>query len=241
MCPARCESRSRRNVPELEGVVEAARQHAAAVERARDRTYPTGMPRQSADLFSRRDVPELEGPVTTPRQGVAPVGRECDRNNTIRMPNEGADLPSGRDVPKFKRLVGASRIGRRARPRRTQPKSLRRFAPLATSPIKHNAERPIGQVISGADRAIVAALVSCDQGKPIVSQLIRNFLHSKPKLCYGAQSRPAVLVQRLGETKEIRRDSNGAEVRRNNCPDPAGFSVVQPKSEGANFFYSKRP
>ena len=91
-------------------------------------------------------------------------------------------------------------------------------------------------MISGADRAIVAALVSCDQGKPIVSQLIRNFLHSKPKLCYGAQSRPAVLVQRLGETKEIRRDGDGAEIRRNNCPDPAGFSVVQPKSEGASFF-----
>ena len=91
-------------------------------------------------------------------------------------------------------------------------------------------------MISGADRAIVAALVSCDQGKPIVSQLIRNFLHSKPKLCYGAQSRPAVLVQRLGETKEIRRDGDGAEIRRNNCPDPAGFSVVQPKSEEASFF-----
>jgi hypothetical protein len=80
-------------------------------------------------------------------------------------------------------------------------------------------------------------LLSCDQGKPIVSQLIRNFLHSKPN---GAQSRPAVLVQRLGETKEIRRDGDGAEIRRNNCRDPAGFSVVQPKSEG-RVFYLNRP
>jgi hypothetical protein len=198
------------------------------------------MPRQSADLFSRRDVPELEGPVTTPRQGVAPVGRECDRNNTIRMPNEGADLPSGRDVPKFKRLVGASRIGRRARPRRTQPKSLRRFAPPATSPIKHNAERPIGQVISGADRAIVAALLSCDQGKPIVSQLIRNFLHSKPKLCYGAQSRPAVLVQRWARRRRFAVTATERKFGETIAATWLDSQSCNPRVKG-EFFYLNRP
>jgi hypothetical protein len=36
------------------------------------------------------------------------------------------------------------------------------------------------------------------------------------------KSRREVLVRRLGETAEIWRDGDRAEIRRYNCPDPAG-------------------
>jgi hypothetical protein len=96
-------------------------------------------------------------------------------------------------------------------------------------------------VISGADRAIAAILVAYNQGNPSASQLIRNFLHTKSKLCYGVQSRSDVLAQRLGRRRRFdvaAMERKFGETIASTGVDP---SVVQPKSEGAEFFYSNRP
>jgi hypothetical protein len=99
----------------------------------------------------------------------------------------------------------------------------------------------MGQVISGADRAIAAALVSRHQGKPDCRQANSEFPSSKPKLCYGAQSRPDVLVRRLERKRRFGVTATERKFGETIASTRVDPSVVQPKSEGAEFFYSNRP
>jgi hypothetical protein len=82
---------------------------------------------------------------------------------------------------------------------------------------------------------MAAAVVSYNQGNPIASQLIRNFLHSQPKLCYGAQSRPEVRM-RLDRRRRFGVTATERKFGETIAPAPLDPSVVQPKGEGANFF-----
>jgi hypothetical protein len=88
---------------------------------------------------------------------------------------------------------------------------------------------------------MAAAVVSYNQGNPIASQLIRNFLLSKPKLCYGAQSRPEILVRRLSRMRRFGAAATERNFGETIASTRVDSSVVQPKSEEAEFFYSNRP
>ena len=123
-----------RRLPQLERLVVAAREHARAVGRERDRGTPPECPskvRISCPLAASHSLSVLS---SLPESTRVPSGENATDLTPTGVPLEGADQLPARRVPQLERLVAAAREHARAVGR------------------ERNRDDPIGVALEGADQ-----------------------------------------------------------------------------------------